>query len=46
MDGAGETLSSPLPQALTRVEVKVDAKVKVNRLIAPGIAKILKASPV
>ena len=45
VDGAGETLSFPLrqvsrPQASTRVEVKV------NRLIALGNAKTLKASPV
>jgi len=51
VDGAGETLSFPLrqvppPQASTRVEVKFNAKVKVNRLIAPGIVKTLKASPV
>ena len=46
MDGTGETPSSPLPQTLTKIEVKVDAKVNVNRLIAPGIAKTLKASPV
>jgi len=51
VDGVGETLSFPLrqvlrPQASTRVEVKVNAKVKVNRLIAPGITKTLEASPV
>jgi len=45
VDGAGETLNFPLrqvprPQASTSVEVKVNAKVKVNRLIAPGIASM------
>jgi len=51
VEGAGETLSFPLrqvphPQALTRVEVKVNARAKVNRLITSGIAKTLRASPV
>jgi len=51
VDVAGKTLSFqlrqvPPPQASTRVEIKVNAKVKVNRLIAPRIAKTLKASPV
>ena len=46
VDGAGGTLSSPLSPGVDQIEVKVDAKVKVNRLIAPGTAKTLKASPV
>jgi len=38
VDGAGETLSSPLPPGVD--QVKADAKVKVNKSFAPGVASI------
>jgi len=46
VDGAGETLSSPLPSGVNQSRSQSQCLGQVNRLIAPGIAETLKASPV
>jgi len=46
VDGAGETLSSPLPPGVDQSRSQTQCQGQVNSLIAPGIAKTLKASPV